>query len=283
MNLKQFALLLLLIPGFSNLYSMQPQQPMLADIPHFEIQPNILDAAGNGDLEAVQRFVEELSADLTNQALEKMHSALMSACFSNRPLVVAFLLSLPFMDINKRNATNDLTALHAAIAGKKTSIIYLLLNSGANWLISSNNMGSALDLENRLNLNFIKNWISKREQLFLAIKNGNFPLVDECISVVSLKVKNEEGNTPLHCAISLNKTGLIKRFLALNPTLAGLRNSKGETCLSLALKLGNKVGVLIILCADPNAINAEDVLACLSGDGTKFNMIRFLMKANFKR
>ena len=214
----------------------------------------LITAAIAGDLEEIQHLVEN-GVDINYTIPENGGTALICAVQNRRKNVVCFLLQ----KLANPNATlkpskrfknhHGSTALHLAVFLKDVDIVKLLVeDTRTNVNLARNHDGaSALHcavnskqgkivkiLVEKGKANIDKKTHNRQTPLHLALLRRDKKTARYLIeSKADIHLADEEGNTPLHLAATINATDLV-RLLADNGTV-NITNQKGETALFLAV------------------------------------------------
>ncbi|XP_059461918.1 ankyrin repeat-containing protein At5g02620-like [Corylus avellana] len=94
--------------------------------------------------------------------------------------------------------------------------------------------------------------------LHIAVSHDNKERVEELIKEIisngeegkeALKVKNEQGNTPLHVAASMGSVRMCECIAQVDPSLVAVRNKNGETPLFVTALYGQQKAFLCLLAA----------------------------------
>ncbi|XAR61166.1 Non-specific serine/threonine protein kinase [Bertholletia excelsa] len=107
--------------------------------------------------------------------------------------------------------------------------------------------------------------------LHLAVLDGQEKVVENLVQLIdekdTLKVQNEQGNTPLHLAAEFGSVKMCKCITTQNHELIGVRNNESETPFFVAVLNGNKDAFLFLhnLCESHN-INGYDYCRRSNGD-----------------
>jgi ankyrin repeat protein len=92
--------------------------------------------------------------------------------------------------------------------------------------------------------------------LHIAVSDGQEEKVKQLVDILisngeegkqALKMKNEQGNTPLHVAASMGSVGMCECIAQVDPSLVGARNEDSETPFFLAALHGKKEAFLCLL------------------------------------
>jgi ankyrin repeat protein len=238
-----------------------------------------VDAAGRGDLEAVQAalFSGTDPDVLARRGSEWNVTALMAAAEKGQAEVVRSLLRAG-ADPNRYNSDvpfgdGNYTALQMAMLAKKWDTARILVEAGAK-LTSKSGRPSPLEtavnarrndlvlllLERGANPN--KKGTMGQTPLHEAANSGDIELVNAILAAgANVNVANEVGGTPLMEAARYGHDQVVRRLIEAGADLAAVRTAafKGATALMLAAAFGKDevVGVLLDAGADPLVAEAD--------------------------
>jgi ankyrin repeat protein len=256
-----------LVPAFHNPIAMKGVCTNPAD--------RIIFAAEEGKLDDVIQCLTQL--DPTNsQHYIAIHTALISACSKGKVNIVKYLVAQSYIDVNFQNSATNIYALfNAATRTENKEIIELLLNHNANWHLKGIRGKTALELPGG---SIIKQWLQECKAIFKAIEDGDCTTLVLLLQIEGLRqIKDDTGNTPLHSAILKNKRKAIKAVLSIAPELVSLKNNDDLTCLELAIKQRDIALIVMLLCSNPKACQAEDILFLLANN--KLTLLPLFIKA----
>jgi hypothetical protein len=117
----------------------------------------------------------------------------------------------------------------------------------------------------------------------LAARHGNMKIVKTILTArgIDLRIKNDEGQTPLHISARHNRVGAVKSLLHRDSRLIGLRDTEGRTAFLLAAHMGH-VKVLEVLKSNgqdftqTNSIEGYSAVH-LAADNGKLEAVKFLL------
>lgn len=123
----------------------------------------------------------------------------------------------------------------------------------------------------------------------LAARHGNTKILKTLLTVggIDLKIKNDEGHTPLHIAALHNRVGALKLLLQRTPALISMRDNRGWTAFLVAAQKGH-VKVLDALKEngqDPNEATTKNGWTGLhlAADHGKSETVKFLLANGTKK
>lgn len=123
----------------------------------------------------------------------------------------------------------------------------------------------------------------------LAARQGNTKIMKTLLTApgIDLKVKNDEGRTPLHVAALFNRVGVVKLLLERTPKLLEIRDKRGWTAFLAAADRGH-VKVIEALKANGQNLNEATVTngwtgLHLAAENGRVDAIKFLVANGAKK
>ncbi len=151
------------------------------------------------------------------------------------------------VDINQKNNNGKTALLQVIIFSPLTSgnrtidLVKFLLEQGTDPLIKDANGKSALDFAAKIEkpevksqvTDLLKKFIENRDPLFDAVKKHDIDAVKKLAQKISVNIKDNRGNTPLHYAVHDGDEEMIKFLLSIKAN-SNIKNRAGETPLNWA-------------------------------------------------
>jgi ankyrin repeat protein len=222
-------------------------------------------AADAGHLNVVQYLVSK-GANVNAKDRNGYTPLLLALVSDNADIELLKVLVGEGADVNVKAASDGFTALHWAAANNRVDAISFLLDKGANKNARNGNNVTPLFLAaSKGNLDVVDDLINNRgvhlnDNIFSAAKNGYIGLIKYFVErrAVEPFAKNQNGDTPLHEAVSYGHTNVVKYFLDEKSGNVNLPNRRGETPLLVAARNG-QLNVIRYLLNEANAnITARD-------------------------
>ncbi|EOA15038.1 hypothetical protein CARUB_v10028393mg, partial [Capsella rubella] len=214
------------------------------------MNPGILCAVRAGDklslLTRVKSDEKVIQRLLDNQGNTILHIAAASAHVH----IVEYVTSKLLILVQKRNLKGE-TALHVAARAGNLNIVDKNGDTAIHAALKDGHAEVAFYLVSvKHDLSFEKN-NDETSPLYLAVKAGNFELVDKMLEYSCCPSKLASllsgGKSLIHAAMKANRTDILGIVLRQEPGLIELRNEEGRTCLSFGASTGSYEGIRYIL------------------------------------
>jgi ankyrin repeat protein len=200
-------------------------------------------ATKSGNLKLVQYIVENTNTNINSQDFQgntPLHFALKEGHTS---VVQYFLSQGKYLNLKLKNFLGE-TPLHLAIHSNNLNLISQL--TAIDIIYEENNLHqNPLDLAQRVCdpciVEFLKDVAKYKTVLHYAAKNGKLDILKNSLITSDINLQDNNGNTPLHCAILSNQKEIIS-FLLQQTTKhisMNFQNSEGNTLLHLAVMNNN--------------------------------------------
>jgi ankyrin repeat protein len=209
--------------------------------------PKINAQVNNNDVASALHFaiVEEKCLEVINILLSRdeiaPYTILLWACQLGSSASLTYLLTLPSIDVNARDATDGNTGLFSACQEERLDVVILLLK------------------QPNIDVN-VRNKYGKTA-LHWVCEHGHFQIAQLLLDTHGIRVNilNNDDDTILHWACSQKKFFHIVSFLLKHPKIdVNAKNKNGDTALHLACRQGHLDIVKFLLKQSKIDVNAKN-------------------------
>ena len=223
----------------------------------------LLLAAEMGNFEVIGQLICN-GADIHSRSKDRksaLHLAVLSGNENSVRLLLERGISVDMTDEDGR------MPLHDAVENGRSNIVEILLSSNAPighrdyqgytpfLLAARNNNYSLVETLLQRGADALDQDLDLKTGLHYAVENNNYALslmlVDNLKALI--RIRDEEGQTPLHCAAELGFSKILKLLTGITMQVNDINNA-GETALHLASRKGN-VECVKLLSKDPKTLS----------------------------